>query len=180
MKYKTNINFTSFFKDDETFTNHLKQLETENFDIEEFKKKSLKDQLDWYFAKYLEWEKFYSYNEVNSDLDLENQNYNQNKDIINKIKTKLDELKKVINREILNIDIPLDEYLENVKDYNGTKGLIMEVHDKDVNLLKSIADNIVNQTGECFVFFANIKENGSINLFSLSLTKPMTSVVYSS
>lgn len=123
MKYKTNINFTSFFKDDETFTNHLKQLETENFDIEEFKKKSLKDQLDWYFAKYLEWEKFYSYNEVNSDLDLENQNYNQNKDVINKIKTKLDELKKVINREILNIDIPLDEYLEkntDLKEYYMT------------------------------------------------------------
>lgn len=123
MKYKTNINFTSFFKDDKTFTNHLKQLETENFDIEEFKKKSLKDQLDWYFAKYLEWEKFYSYNEVNSDLDLENQNYNQNKDIINKIKTKLDELKKVINREILNIDIPLDEYLEkntDLKEYYMT------------------------------------------------------------
>ena len=123
MKYKTNINFTSFFKDDETFTNHLKQLETENFDIEEFKKKSLKDQLDWYFAKYLECEKFYSYNEVNSDLDLENQNYNQNKDIINKIKTKLDELKKVINREILNIDIPLDEYLEkntDLKEYYMT------------------------------------------------------------
>ncbi|MDY5874091.1 MAG: M3 family metallopeptidase [Bacilli bacterium] len=123
MKYKTNINFTSFFKDDETFTNHLKQLETENFDIEEFKKKSLKDQLDWYFAKYLEWEKFYSYNEVNSDLDLENQNYNQNKDIINKIKTKLDELKKVINREILNIDIPLDKYLEkntDLKEYYMT------------------------------------------------------------
>lgn len=123
MKYKTNINFTSLFKDDETFTNHLKQLETENFDIEEFKKKSLKDQLDWYFAKYLEWEKFYSYNEVNSDLDLENQNYNQNKDIINKIKTKLDELKKVINREILNINIPLDEYLEknpDLKEYYMT------------------------------------------------------------
>ena len=123
MKYKTNINFTSLFKDDETFTNHLKQLENENFDIEEFKKKSLKDQLDWYFAKYLEWEKIYSYNEVNSDLDLANQNYNQNKDIINKIKTKLDELKKVINTEILNIDIPLDEYLEenpDLKEYYMT------------------------------------------------------------
>ena len=116
MKYKTNINFTSFFKDDETFTNHLKQLETENFDIEEFKKKSLKGQLDWYFAKYLEWEKFYSYNEVNSDLDLENQNYNQNKDIINKIKTKLDELKKVIDAEILNIDVSLDEYFQENQD----------------------------------------------------------------
>ena len=123
MKYKTNINFTSLFKDDETFINHLKQLENENFDIEEFKKKSLKEQLDWYFAKYLEWEKIYSYNEVNSDLDLANQKYNQNKDIINKTKTKLDELKKVINREILNIDIPLDEYLEenpDLKEYYMT------------------------------------------------------------
>ena len=62
-------------------------------------------------------------------------------------------------------------YLENVKDYNGTKGLIMEVHDKDVNLLKSIADNIVNQTGECFVFFANIKENGSINFLARSTNR---------
>ena len=123
MKYKTNINFTSFFKDDETFTNHLKQLENENFDIEEFKKKSLKGQLDWYFAKYLEWEKFYSYNEVNSDLDLENQNYNQNKDIINKIKTKLDEIKKVIDAEILNIDVSLDEYFQenpDLKEYYMT------------------------------------------------------------
>lgn len=123
MKYKTNINFASFFKDDETFINHLKQLETENFDIEEFEKKSLKSQLDWYFAKYLEWEKFYSYNEVKSDLDLENQNYNQNKDIINKIKTKLDELKKVIDAEILNIDIPLDEYFQenpDLKEYYMT------------------------------------------------------------
>ena len=123
MKYKTNINFTSLFKDNETFINHLKQLENENFDIEEFKKKSLKEQLDWYFAKYLEWEKIYSYNEVNSDLDLANQKYNQNKDIINKTKTKLDELKKVINREILNIDIPLDEYLEenpDLKEYYMT------------------------------------------------------------
>lgn len=123
MKYKTNINFASFFKDDETFINHLKQLETENFDIEEFEKKSLKSQLDWYFAKYLEWEKFYSYNEVKSDLDLENQNYNQNKDIINKIKTKLDELKKVIDAEILNIDVSLDEYFQenpDLKEYYMT------------------------------------------------------------
>ena len=123
MKYKTNINFNVFFKDDETFTNHLKQLENENFDIEKFKKKSLKDQLDWYYSKYLEWEKIYSYNEVNSDLDLANQNYNQNKDVINKIKTKLDGLKKVIDAEILNIDVSLDEYFQenpDLKEYYMT------------------------------------------------------------
>lgn len=123
MKYKTNINFNVFFKDDETFTNHLKQLENENFDIEKFKKKSLKDQLDWYYSKYLEWEKIYSYNEVNFDLDLANQNYNQNKDVINKIKTKLDGLKKVIDAEILNIDVSLDEYFQenpDLKEYYMT------------------------------------------------------------
>lgn len=123
MKYKTNINFNVFFKDDETFTNHLKQLENENFDIEKFKKKSLKDQLDWYYSKYLEWEKIYSYNEVNSNLDLANQNYNQNKDVINKIKTKLDGLKKVIDAEILNIDVSLDEYFQenpDLKEYYMT------------------------------------------------------------
>ena len=65
----------------------------------------------------------------------------------------------------------LDIYLENLKDYNGTAGIIMEVYDKDINLLKSVADNIVNKVGECFVFFANIKENGSINFLARSTNK---------
>ena len=65
----------------------------------------------------------------------------------------------------------LDIYLENLKDYNGTAGIIMEVYDKDINLLKSVADNIVNKVGECFVFFANIKENGSINFLARSTSK---------
>lgn len=62
----------------------------------------------------------------------------------------------------------LDIYLEKLKDYNGTKAIITEVRNKDVNLLKSIADSLANQIGECFIFFINIKENGSINFLARS------------
>jgi len=65
----------------------------------------------------------------------------------------------------------LDIYLEQLKDYNGTMGIIMEVRNKDVNLLKSIADSLVNKIGECFVFFANVKENGSINFLARSTNR---------
>lgn len=65
----------------------------------------------------------------------------------------------------------LDIYLEHLKDYNGTMGIIMETKNKDINILKSIADNLVNKIGECFVFFANIKDNGSINFIARSTNR---------
>ena len=65
----------------------------------------------------------------------------------------------------------LDIYLENLKDYNGTMGIVMQVENKDVNLLKSIADSLVNKVGECFVFFANVKDNGSINFIARSTNR---------
>ena len=82
MQYKTNIDFAAFFVGDDDFNSHLEQLSKENIPASEFKSKPLKAQLDWYYAKYLEWEKLYSYNEVKSDLNLSNQVYNQNKEII--------------------------------------------------------------------------------------------------
>ena len=62
----------------------------------------------------------------------------------------------------------LDIYREKIKNYGGTLGVVMEVHNKDVNLLKSIADNLVNEMGSGLVFFANIKDNGSINFLARS------------
>lgn len=62
----------------------------------------------------------------------------------------------------------LDVYREHIKDYNGTFGLLMTVENKDVNLLKSVADAIIEEMGTGFVFFANIKEDGSINFLSRS------------
>ena len=58
--------------------------------------------------------------------------------------------------------------LENIKDYNGTIGIIMEVKDKDVNVLKSVADSLVNEIGTGLVFLANVKNNESINFICRS------------
>ena len=61
----------------------------------------------------------------------------------------------------------LDIYREHIKDYDGTVGCVMEVHDKDINLLKSIADSLVNEMQKGFVFFANVKE-GNVNFIARS------------
>ena len=62
----------------------------------------------------------------------------------------------------------LDIYREHIKDYNGTFGLIMTVENKDVSLLKSVADAMIEEMGTGFVFFADVKEDGSINFLSRS------------
>ena len=62
----------------------------------------------------------------------------------------------------------LDVYREHIKDYNGTFGLLMTVENKDVNLLKHVADAMIEEMGTGFVFFANIKDDGSINFLSRS------------
>lgn len=84
---------------------------------------------------------------------------------VKELEKKYFELKE--KRTLENLDI----YLEHLKNYNGTQGIVMKLHNKDINLLKSIADNIVNQVGECFVFFANVKDNGSINFLARSTNK---------
>ncbi len=65
----------------------------------------------------------------------------------------------------------LDIYREKVKDYNGLLAIVMEVHNKDTNLLKSIADTLVNEMGESFVFFANTKDDGSVNFLARSTSR---------
>ena len=62
----------------------------------------------------------------------------------------------------------LDIYKEKQQDYNGTPGIIMTVTNKEVNLLKSIADSLVNEMGKGFVFFANLKDDGSVNFLARS------------
>ena len=44
----------------------------------------------------------------------------------------------------------------------------MEVKNKDINLLKSIADNLVNSMKEGFVLFANVKNDNSVNFIARS------------
>ena len=47
----------------------------------------------------------------------------------------------------------------------------MELKNKDINLLKSIADSLVNEMGEGLVFFANVKDDGSVNFICRSTCK---------
>ena len=44
----------------------------------------------------------------------------------------------------------------------------MEVNNKDMNLLKSIADSLVNSMENGFVFFANVKEDKTVNFIAKS------------
>ena len=61
----------------------------------------------------------------------------------------------------------LDIYHEHIKEINGVEVLIMKLNNKDINLLKSIADNIINEMKNGFVFFINIKDN-NVNFIAKS------------
>ena len=62
----------------------------------------------------------------------------------------------------------LDIYKEQMKDYQGTLGIVMQLQNKDNNLLKAIADSLVESMGEGFVFFANVKDGSSIHFLARS------------
>ena len=61
----------------------------------------------------------------------------------------------------------LDIYREHIKEINGIEVLIMKLNNKDINLLKSIADTIINDMKNGFVFFINIKDN-NVNFIAKS------------
>ena len=62
----------------------------------------------------------------------------------------------------------LDIYREHIKVVNGIETILMKVDNKDNNLLKSIADSLMNELKEGFIFFINQKEDGSMNFISKS------------
>ncbi len=62
----------------------------------------------------------------------------------------------------------LDIYREHIKNINGIETIIMEVKNKDVNLLKSIADSLINEMSSGLIFFANTKEDNSVNFIGKS------------
>ena len=62
-------------------------------------------------------------------------------------------------QDLANLDI----YKEHVKNYNGILGIVMEVRDKDNNILKAVSDTLVEIMNPGFVFFANVKGEDSVN-----------------
>lgn len=62
----------------------------------------------------------------------------------------------------------LDIYREHIKNIKGINTLIMQVINKDINLLKSIADSLINEMKNGIIFFANVKDDGSVNFVGKS------------
>ena len=62
----------------------------------------------------------------------------------------------------------LDSYTNQIKKYNNISAIIMKVENKDNDLLKAIADALINYMGEGFVFFANIKSVDSVSFIARS------------
>ena len=62
----------------------------------------------------------------------------------------------------------LDIYREHIKEVNGDEVLIMKLKNKDLNILKSIADTIMNEMKNGFIFLMNVKDDNSINFIAKS------------
>ena len=63
----------------------------------------------------------------------------------------------------------LDNYTNNIKEYNnGFSSLIMKTTNEDINSLKAIADTLITNMDKGFIFFANVKDDNSVNFIARS------------
>ena len=65
----------------------------------------------------------------------------------------------------------LDIYKEKLEVINGVNAIIMRQNNKDINLLKSIADSLLNEIKDGVIFFSNVKDDGSVNFICKSNSK---------
>ena len=107
--------------------------------------------------------------EINNDKPTSYKDIIYNKNELTYIQQEVRDLeKKFFDLREQNALQNLDIYKENIKDYNGTPGIIMEVTNKDSNLLKAIADSLIQTMGEGLVFFANVKPDNTVNFIARS------------
>lgn len=52
----------------------------------------------------------------------------------------------------------IDEYLNNVEEINGVKAVLLRTNGKETNVLKSLADALINMLGKSLVFIANVND----------------------
>ena len=111
---------------------------------------------------------------IDFDVDIDNSKPTSYKDIIfnkNELSYVKDEVKnfeKKYNelKEKKVID-DLDNYRQGIREKDGIKYLIMETKNMEVNTIKTIADNLINELDKGFIFISNI--NGeSINFIARS------------
>jgi len=112
---------------------------------------------------------------LNFDVEIDNNKPVSYKDILfnrNELNYIQQEVKNLEKRYLLEKEKKtlenLDIYKNHIKDYRGTLGIIMETSLKDINLLKTIADSLLQQLGTGFIFFANINKENSIQFIARS------------
>ena len=104
------------------------------------------------------------------DIDINNDTPQSFKDIIfekNELEYTKEEVKKLEKKykeekEKSSLS-DLSEYLDKVVEKDNYKYIITTVDNKDTNILKSVADSLINQMGNSFVVIAN-KNNNSASL----------------
>ena len=105
------------------------------------------------------------------NVDVNNDKPTRYKDIIykkNELQYIHDEVKK-LEKTYYNLKEKqslnnLDTYRENIKEYNSLKYLIKITENKDVNILKSIADTLINEITNALVVIVNKKDDDSLNI----------------
>lgn len=102
--------------------------------------------------------------EINNDKPMSYKDIIFNRNELQYVNTEVKQLeKKYFEIKEQNTLQNLDIYKEQYKKINNVDTIIMKVKNKDNNLLKSIADSLVNELDNGLVFFANVKEDNSVN-----------------
>jgi len=76
--------------------------------------------------------------------------------------------KKYNNMKEQSVLQNLDIYKDHIREIDGIELLTMKVNNKDTKALKSIADTLMNEMKNGFIFFANIKEDNSVQFIAKS------------
>ena len=104
--------------------------------------------------------------DLDFDIEIKTDTPSSYKDIIfekNELEYTKEEVKKLEKKykeeKEKNAVNDLGEYLDKVVEKDNYKYIITKVDNKDTNILKSIADSLINQLGESFVVIVNV--NGS-------------------
>ena len=110
------------------------------------------------------------------DVDVETRKLTSYKDVIfyrnelqyvhHEVKLLEKKFKELKQNRALN---KLDNYSTDIKKYNnGYSSLIKKVNNKDINSLKTVADGLINNMDKGFIFFANVKDDNSVNFIARS------------
>ena len=107
------------------------------------------------------------------DVEIDNSKPTSYKDIIfnqnelSYIQSEVKTLEKNYNSELEKLTIQnLDKYMKEVKVIDNKNFLYLELDNKEMFLVKTIADNLCNKFSEVLIFIANIKEDNSVNIIS--------------